>query len=250
MRLFILFIGILIATPSFSQNDSIRSQYGRNPKNIIRWNITPMAVVGPRSLVLGYERVLKSNQSISMNIGYLELRQPVNRLGQSLEWFAENKRSGFDISLDYRFYFKNRNKYSAPDGLYWGPYTALYNLNFEGESVFNQDGVNNRIAMSNKFYMISAGVQLGYQFLIKDRFSIDLLLMGPSFSAYRFNLDIDSQFKLDPDSEYYDLLKDFLNGFVPGSGVILDGLDFSTSTGKVRYNGVGFRYGVQIGYAF
>lgn len=235
---------------AMGQSDSLETKKRPYPKNIIRWNLTPMAVIGPKSLVFGYERIFDNQQSMSINLGYLELRAPVNRFGERINWFSSNERSGFDISVDYRFYFKNRNKYPAPDGLYWGPYTSLYNLNFKGESNYSQNGSTNRINVESKFYMINVGVQLGYQFLIKERFSIDLMLMGPSFSAYRFNLDIDSQIKLDPNNEYYDLLKDFFSGLVPGSEVILDGVDFSASTGRVSYNGLGFRYGVQIGYAF
>jgi hypothetical protein len=223
----------------------------RERKNIIRWNVTPMAVVGPKSFVLGYERVLKNNQTISLNVGYLEMAPRVNSEGETVQLFGDVKRGGFDVSLDYRFYFKGRNKYPAPDGLYWGPYTSIYNLTFEGASnVFDDQGNQiNTVGMDMGLTMYSLGAQLGYQFIIKDRFSIDLMLMGPSFTRYAFKMNFDAAVALDPDDPFYIGLEKLLSTLVPGSEIILDGAEFS-ATSNTKFSYVGFRYGLQLGYVF
>lgn len=231
-----------------SQDDSTNVKVR---KNIIRWNITPMAVVGPRSLVLGYERVLKNNQSISINVGYLELSPFTNREGEPIQFFDDVKRGGFDVTLDYRFYFKNRNKYPAPDGLYWGPFASVYNLNFEGKSTIFDDFGNkaNVVGINASLTMYNLGAQLGYQFIIKDRFSVDLILMGPSFTRYAFKLGFDAEIPLDEDDPFYQDMEALLKKLIPGSEIILDGAEFSAN-GKTHFNYVGYRYGIHLGYVF
>ncbi|MFT6323381.1 MAG: hypothetical protein ACJAWO_000933, partial [Halieaceae bacterium] len=182
MNKFILFT-ILIgwSLNGISQSDSIQVI---ERKNIIRWNVTPMLLIGPKSIVLGYERVLKSNQTISVNIGYLEMASRTNEMGEAVQLFGDVDRGGFDLAVDYRFYFKQRNKYPAPDGLYWGPYASIYNLTFAGQSNVFDENANliNTVGIDADIMMYNLGVQLGYQFIIKDKFSIDLMLMGPSFT--------------------------------------------------------------------
>ena len=246
LLLLTVFIGLSIT--GIAQKDSVKV---KERKNIIRWNITPMAVIGPKSFVFGYERVLKNNQSISVNIGYLELAPRTNKEGEIVQLFGEVDKGGFDFSIDYRFYFKNRNKFPAPDGLYWGPYASVYNLNFAGKTnVYNDNNVQiNTVDVDASLTMYSLGMQLGYQFIIKDRFSVDLMLMGPSFTRYSFDMKFDAAVALDKDDPFYIGMEKLLSNLIPGSEVILDGADFNVQS-NTKFNFVGFRYGVQIGYVF
>ena len=230
----------------YSQTDSIRVQ---EKKNIIRWNMTPMFVIGPKSFVVGYQRVLEKGRSFSINAGYLELKPLTKKDGTVIKVFDESKRGGYDLAADFRFYFKNRNKYPAPDGLYWGPFAAIYNFNFEGKSEIFEDGIENTIGYKSNINMYSVGVQLGYQFIIKKRLSVDLILFGPSYTHYDFSMKFDSKIALDPNSQFYQDMKEILSTVIPGSEVILDGVDFSQG-GRVKLNSFGFRYGIQVGYVF
>lgn len=246
---FIYFLFIFISGDIYSQDiDSTKTVLR---KNTIRWNLTPSLIIGPKSIVLGYERIVNNHQSFSINIGYLEKKPATNKDGEALNLFDESKSNGFVISGDYRFYFKKRNIKPAPDGLYWGPYAGYYKLGFKGKSkIFNIDGVESTVGVNSNLQLFSVGAQLGYQFvLFNDRFSIDLILMGPSLTRYIFDLELDAGVALDPDSEYYNDVKDILNFIIPGSGIILDGQEFSEH-GKLGFNSIGFRYGVQIGFRF
>jgi hypothetical protein len=248
MKKIILFIGMFyFVFGALGQSDSSAIKERRN---IIKWNLTPLALVGPGSIVLSYERVLKNGQSFNVGGGLLRQASRTNKLGESIQFFEAVKRGGFDINADYRFFFKKRNANPAPDGLYWGPYTSLYHLNFEGNSrVFENDVQVNSVAIKTDFYMYNLGIQLGYQFIIKDRFAIDLFLVGPSYTHYNFNVKFDSQVALDPNSDFYQDFEKILSTLLPGSEVILDNVDFSTG-GRASLNFIGYRYGVQIGYKF
>ena len=241
---FFIFSGVLSAQENDSTQIALR-------KNTIRWNLTPMAVVGPKSLVFGYERVVNSHQSFSVNIGYLERKKATKKNGEPLNLFDHSSNFGYVLAADYRFYFKNRNTKPAPDGLYWGPYAGAYKMSFEGTSkVLDKNDVESVITLNSGLQMYSVGVQLGYQFvLLNDRFSIDLMLMGPSLTRYRLDLGFDGGVKLDPENEYYDDIKEIIDYFLPGAGVIIDGQQFS-ETGRLSFNHAGFRYGVQLGFRF
>lgn len=243
----LFFIVFLVPVLATAQNDTSAI---KQRKNIIKWNLTPNALVGPESMVFSYERVVNDRQSFNVGGGYLKMAPRKNRLGETVQFFDAVKRGGFDVNFDYRFFFTKRNANPVPDGLYWGPYTSLYHLNFQGNSKLYEDGIEvNQIGIKTDFYMWNLGVQLGYQFIIKDRLSIDLYLVGPSFSHYRFNAAFDAAVALDPNSEFYQDFEKILSILLPGSEVILDQVDFSTG-GNAETNYIGYRYGVQIGYKF
>ena len=239
----LLFLSINSLTASDTDSTIVR-------KNIIRWNPTPMFVVGPKSFVFGYERVLNNNQSISINIGYLEKSALTNEYGDPLEIFDQSSKGGFDFSLDYRFYFKKRNKYPAPDGLYWGPYTSVYQI-WQDASVhiLEKGNIKNTAYYSGSFGMYNVGLQLGYQFIIKKRFSIDLILMGPSYSYY--NLDLNLQFETDihPDDPFYQEMIEKIGNSSPLLEELMKNQSLEAS-GRLKFSYYGFRYGIQLGYHF
>jgi len=244
---------LLILTLSFTfifgaNNDSIPNT--KEYKNIIRWNITPMVMVGPKSLVLGYERTIGDWQSFSINIGYLEMAPMENEDGSPIEIFDQNTKGGFDISGDYRFYFKKKNKYKAPDGLYWGPYASYIAL-WQDASVnlIDNDAVVNTIFYNGKFSMLSIGVQLGYQFVIKDRFTIDLILMGPSYTYYDLNLALKYEQNINPDDPFYQNLYKIISETNPVLANFIRKGSIDAS-GRLNFSYYGFRYGIQFGYRF
>jgi hypothetical protein len=91
-------------------------------KNIIRFNLTSPLIISKDYLVIGYERVIKENQSFSINVGQFALDGFSGRISESLELLKNNDDKGFNTSIDYRFYLGQVNKYSAPRGVYIGRY--------------------------------------------------------------------------------------------------------------------------------
>jgi len=62
------------------------------------------------------------------------------------------KKGGFNLSADYRFYFKNRNRKMAPDGLYWSIFSSFYHTQFDmNVSVVNQPDIQGELEFDAKF---------------------------------------------------------------------------------------------------
>ena len=244
---FIILTFFLFNSVNAQQVDTVAHS---NKKNTIRWNITPMFLLGPKSIVLGYERVLFPNQTISFNIGYLEKKPFTDEYGNNIYLFDNFDKGGFDFSLDYRFYFKNRNKRLAPDGVYWGPYFSYYNLWYEGESqIFDNNTTVNTIGIKTDLKMYSFGLQLGYQFVIAKYFTVDIIFIGPSFSHYELSLTYKAEIDIDENSEFYQQNKEIIEKIIPGASFILED-KIINSSGKLKFNSFGYRYLVQIGYRF
>ena len=247
MKQLLIVLSIFFAFNNINAQDSLAHS---NKRNTIRWNPTPMILVGPKSIVFGYERIVNPNQSISINIGTLVKKPFTTKEGDEIHLLEENNRGGFLASIDYRFYFKNRNKRLAPDGVYWGPYFSHYNLWFDGNSDILENGVTiNNIAFDANLKMTSLGIILGYQFVIKDRFTIDMILSGPSYTYYQAKLGFNAKVELDKDSEFYDDLHDVLEQITPGLSSVLDKHEL-TSSGRLNFAYYGYRYLVQFGYRF
>ena len=244
---FTFFVSIYFFSLSLIAQDSLAHS---NKLNTIRWNPTPMALIGPKSIVFGYERIISPNQSISFNIGTLVKKPFTDRYGKEIHLLEELNTGGFLASIDYRLYFKKRNKRLAPDGVYWGPYFSYYNLWFDGSSEILKNGTTiNTVYFNADFKMISLGAQLGYQFVIKDRFTIDMVLIGPSYTLYNINLKFKADVEIDKDSMFYKDMQDLLEKISPGLSTILNNQEL-TSTGKLKFNYYGFRYLIQFGYRF
>jgi hypothetical protein len=236
----------VLAQKGYSFPDSVKYK-----KNVIKWNLTPFLLWSYKNINIGYERVVSPYQSFSVNAGYFELPQFSASLLDSLNIENSTDRSGYAFSGDYRFYFKKRNKRMAPDGLYWGPYGSFHHSQFKNKIVIlNQDPAVNAL-FGGKINIISAGVELGYQFIIKEKLSIDLIFMGPSITLYNFNMTLgaEGEGNFDPDDEYLQAIYDILKAKIPGFDKLVEDGEVTTSGSNINM-GLGLRYVVQIGYRF
>lgn len=217
-------------------------------KNIIKWNLTPFILWDSRNINLSYERVLKPHRSFSVNGGIFLL--PTSGIFDSLNIQNTVKQSGFSVSGDYRFYFKNRNLKQAPDGLYWGPYASFHHYQFENDiSVLNNPNIQGDLILDGNFNIISAGVEIGYQFIIKERLSIDLIFMGPSLSLYEGSLKLDGQIESEEYEDYLNAIRDVLIAKMPFLDELINEGEFNDK-GSSASLGFGLRYLIQIGYRF
>jgi hypothetical protein len=221
-------------------------------KNVIRWNITPFILWSSNNINFSYERVLKPYRSISVNAGYFVLPSLTSgRLLDSLNVTHNNSKSGFNVSGDYRFYFKKLNVSMAPSGLYWGVYGAYYFYQFENTAdILDNDVVKSTITFGGKLNIYSAGIELGYQFIIKERLSIDIIFLAPSISAYSKKLIIKSSgLDIDEENEYLQKIYNAIVARVPGfEELVSEG--YTKDYGFDTSIGIGLRYMVQIGYRF
>src|ERR1041385_8067851 len=100
-------------------NSSDTLHHNLSYPNNIKLNLTSMIEFSP-SVVISYERTVFPHQSFSVQAGYVTFPQLIGDLPDSIKLIDNRSSSGFRVGGDYRFYFKNENKYETPHGLYWG----------------------------------------------------------------------------------------------------------------------------------
>ena len=252
-RIYLVFVAYMLVSiipfPSFSQ-DSLKIREFIPKKNVIRYNLTPN-LMGFSSVIFGYERVVKPYQSFSINAGYLSIGKSGSNANDEYDLTGVKSSSGFSVAADYRFYLKKVNKDPAPSGIYFAPYFAHYNFNLSAgirRLVDNNSGAETLV--DAKIIITSFGGELGYQFNIRNRVTVDLILVGPSLSSYKINMAIDGGANPpdDPD-ETMETLRDFLYGKYPWLETLVDEGEVDLKGTNSSW-GFGFRYVVQIGYRF
>ena len=251
----ILFIGFnynLLSQTESSKQDSSNSVIDSSKnlltkRNVLKWNLTPM-MWSVKNINLSYERVTSNHGSFSVNAGYFVL--PSTGFYDSINISRANKKWGFSVSGDKRFYFKKRNTKLAPDGLYWGIFGSVHYYEFANSfEITNSEVASGNLDLNGRFGIISAGVELGYQFVLKNNLTIDLIFMGPALSSYSANLSIDGNLDVDEDSEYIKALYDILIAKYPGADKLINEKKIKDN-GSLLSIGPGLRYMIQIGYRF
>jgi len=242
--IFVLFALVSTANAQADRRDSTL-------KNTVRINLTPWLVTGNwGSATLGYERVLWRRQTVSINLGHLQLPPIVTtKQGSPVEWINNLHNSGFTASLDYRFYFK-RNKYAAPDGLYWGPYMTYYYFdNKAGLALYKNNVAQGNGTVQTYVNMTMVGAQLGYQFILGKHWTIDLIMFGPGVGFYSAQFNLDAEGGLEGDPEYLQGVYDALISLFPAAEQLFEEQQVDVK-GRKSFNGAGFRTVIQVGYRF
>lgn len=217
--------------------------------NVLKLNLTANIIYSP-ALLVNYERSVNSHQSFSVEAGYVKFPQLLHAFPDSIGISNSRKSNGYKIGGDYRFYFKKENKFDAPHGLYWGPYVAYYHFNNERSFVATDTSfAQGNLDFNAKIQTLHAGVQLGYQFMIKNRLAIDLVLLGPALAYYGFDVKVDGKLNLNEEDELLNDLYHFLVDSFPLLGDLAEEKQISSS-GRADLFAGGFRYTVSIGYRF
>ena len=224
-------------------------------KNTIRWNLTPMVLFGRRNVNIGYERVISDKETVSINVGYLEIPE-ISNASEDLVYVDGNKsRGGFSLFVDYKRYLSNRNKRVAPEGIYWGVFSGVYNQKFNThyKAEFEDNGttIKGEADIKATVNSFNLGMQLGYQFIFYDRFTVDLILIGPAASIYTGKLSGKFEGNLDSSEEF----KKFVDKMYDKFPWLEDSVDSNElhvegSTSNFSVFGGNFRYVLQIGYRF
>jgi hypothetical protein len=199
------------------------------------------------ALGVSYERITKPNQSFAVSAGYQELRRSP-RLGENIATKEDRSKHGYKFGAEYRFYLTKENKYPAPRGLYMGPYFTQHRFNNERILEVSHDGTTEQTILNTKFTVVNFGVQLGYQFLINSRWTIDLVFIGPSVSRYRYSIDLSGNYTFDPADIKSEIIRDFIERFPLLEEVLSE--KRATRSGELDTWSYGYRYQFHIGYHF
>lgn len=216
-------------------------------KNVIKVDLTTLALFD-NAFTVTYERVIKRNQSISFSAGLQQMPSLLSPIGTNSLSLSRNTASGYRIAADYRFYLAKENKYVAPRGVYIGPYLSYHSLKNNWDLTIQETSGPQSGTIDGSFNIFNIGFQTGYQFLIKNRWSIDLSFIGASYSNYRVKMDINGDFDLENSEISQELLDAIGDKFLILGDLINNGeVD---RNGNLNSWGFGLRYLVQVGYAF
>lgn len=238
MKNFLSVCLFLMAFSVFGQ-DSDSLKYLRNT---VKLDLTSLALYR-QAIVFSYERLVKPHQSWGVTLGYEEFP----RISQST-LIKEDNRGGYKFGGEYRFYLAKENKYAAPRGVYIGPYFTSHGFKTERFLEVEHDGVTDEATLNSTLRVHNFGAQLGYQFVFNDRWTIDLVLIGPSFSNYRAKMKLEGDFTFDPEDIQNEFILELIDQF-PILEDVLSGEEVDAN-GKVDTWALGYRYQFLVGYRF
>jgi hypothetical protein len=219
-------------------------------KNSVKFNVSN-TLLYDNSYQFSYERIIKENQSINVFVGYQEFPLIIVDLGNNADFDKKSNRDGFSVGADYRFYLGSVNKYSAPRGVYLAPFVSFFQFSSDRDIKHTDpnSGVVSTANLSTKFNLTNFGGELGYQFVLWDRFVVDCVLFGPSITHYKFNAKLDGSIPNLDDNEIYQKVIEAIKNKFPG----IDGItgdEGIEKKGVQSITAVGFRYNISIGYRF
>ena len=215
-------------------------------KNIIKLDVTSNFWYS-NAFGISYERLTRPNQSFAISVGYQQFPR-TSSLGQNIAVKDDRTRNGYKFGGEYRFYLKKENKYPAPRGLYIGPYFMNHSFTNERVLQVDNDGTPEEAILNSKFTILNLGFQVGYQFVFNNRWTIDLVFVGPSFSHYRYTLELGGDYTFDPEDIQNEIILDLLDRFPLLDEAISE--QEATRSGRLDTWAYGYRYQIQIGYHF
>ncbi|MFZ5429070.1 MAG: DUF3575 domain-containing protein [Bacteroidota bacterium] len=148
--------------------------------NIIKTSVSGFAI---GDFSISYERKTSDNQSANLRIGYF---QPTVSpfIGEKTitpsDYTFKDSEGALQASLEYRWYTKKQGL----RGFYYGPYLRYYAIRAEYGDNIRSDNFN----VSGSYNSFGTGMQLGYQFLINNIFSVDLSFFGAGIDYNTINL--------------------------------------------------------------
>jgi hypothetical protein len=241
----------VISRPAMAQDSmqTVHAKPEKQYKNVIRYDLSGALLFGiDKYAVFGYERVIGPHQSISINVGPASLPKFIAIVTDSFSLSKDTKRSGFNVSVDYRFYLAKENRYAPPHGLYIGPYVSFNKFNRSND--WNSDSSSQSPITTNTDLQIwTVGGEIGYQFIVWKRLAIDLIMIGPGISNYNLHTSIENTLSEASKEQIQSALKQLLTQKFPGMNYVFSDKQFDAS-GNIRTWSAGYRYIIHIGFVF
>jgi hypothetical protein len=244
-RIVFIFTSLLLVSSTIGFSQSAPKDF----KNSVKFNVSNMLLYD-NSYQFSYERIIKENQSINVFVGYQEFPLITVDL-DGVNFDKKSNRNGFSVGADYRFYLGSINKYSAPRGVYLAPFVSFFQFGTDRDIIYtNPDtGVVSNANLSSKLNLTNFGGELGYQFVLWDRFVVDCVLFGPSLTRYNYNIKLDDNISGLDENEVYQKIIEKMKDKFPNIGN-LTGDEGISKKGVQSITAIGFRYNISIGYRF
>jgi hypothetical protein len=256
IKKFIIFFLSLLCLHAFSNietSDTTKNITGLEPyyRNVIKFNPTPMVLFGDlRNITFSYERLIKKDQSVAFQAGYLTFPNFfADTVAGIVDFTGKSRQQGVNLAFDYRYYPAIRNRRPAPDGLYIGAYASYYGFWFNNSLDILGTDVDKAVEIDGNVQILNVGLSLGYQFVFWKRMTVDLMVFGPSANLTHGDGLVNGQLdqaQIDAiDDEIIDAL---LDRFPLLSQVFSE--DNLVVSGSRSSFGTGFRYSIQVGFHF
>ncbi len=215
--------------------------------NIPKVNVMAMAF---NNVSLYYERAIYPNITASIGFG-------IKTSGKSHKLFEANDYNltatygsitGHSITPEFRYYLKSCEE-DLPAGFYAGVYFR-YNMYKSNVGFVHQlpDSIPSYFSSDAKLRELGVGIQLGYQLVIKKRFTVDFLFFGPRYSFLKLTNEFDGDITASAKKDVEGYVNSVIERF-GGKG------DFEMKeSSSQRFSGnmgfPSFRFGISLGYAF
>jgi hypothetical protein len=244
-----LILAVFLASAIYCKGQEMIDKAPREFKNNIRVNITNPMIFGENYTVVGYERKIKDYQTASVNIGRFSLPKWKSFNNDSIGMSSDYSDKGFTMAFDYRFYLKNENKHQAPRGVYIGPYYSFNRLQRENHWELNTTNYQGRVDSEMKFTANLVGIQLGYQFVLWKRLSLDMILFGPGVWFYNMNIDLKTDLAPDEIELIYEKINEALAEKLPGHELLVPSSNYEKK-GAYNTKSGGYRLMMHLGFLF
>ena len=220
--------------------DSIVPDY----KNIVKVNTAALLF---SNVSLLYERKLNEHWTVLAGTGYRwgGSVPKVLGLGDVIVSSETNGITGFSITPELRYYFNFCECGGSPSGFYTGLYTRF--TKYYGDltfNVWNGSEYYDALVTSN-LREFGAGIQLGYQFVFKQRWTVDIMFAGPRLSTYKLKADLES----DDLEALVSAIEEGINERRAAIGMDPISIDPSAEL-KANFGFKNFRYAIGVGFLF
>ncbi len=249
--LIIFFLSIFINELAFSQDIDTEKEKPEKENikypNIVKVNSFALAF---QNMSLVYERGIIPNLSAGIGVGYkyAGTLPKLFSVNQSVVGVNLDKIKGISITPEARYYVNSCDP-SQLEGFYAGVYLRYTGYNSAANFEYLPESKPAELYQADiALREYGIGIQLGYQLLIKERFSIDFLLFGPRFSSYRLAYEFDQQ----PSEEFLGDLSEYLNEVVDRLGFDYE-VNIERDGEKKANTSFSFanaRFGLSLGFAF
>jgi len=195
---------------------------------------------------IGYERVINGKSSANFKIGYWKPTISPFISGNTFipsAFTFQDSHGAIDFSAEYRFFI---GKKGAPQGFYLGPY--LRNFNIAAQYTDEIDG--DVFDVDTRIHTWGVGAQMGYQWIIREFFTVDLSFFGAGADFYNMKLvyTIDK-----PGLNYNSVIDDIEEGFEDVKYLqkkLRHKVSTDNETTRLPFLFPGFRASINIGVAF
>jgi hypothetical protein len=240
---------MILISISSGISQSMKQDSVKNFKNVIRFNLSNYFLFGGRNVIFGYERVVSPSQSFSINFGMASIPMMKSMSGDSISIEKQSNRMGFNVSADYRFYLKKENRYGAPRGVYLGPYSFFNKMHKDTEWQIRNGNNQYPATAEMDFAILGMGLEMGYQFVVFKRLTIDMILIGPGIAQYKLDAKLAGDLTPEERAALLDKIQQALANKFPGMNLLFENKQIDTQ-GHFGIWSAGFRYVVHIGFRF